>query len=228
MTKQVQLESARDVIRWIRLVFFQNDIRKMRAHGLNVGYPVLALVFSQIDYLADLMYFEESDENSSDGQENTRRQNSNTVLAGKFMSREMGRVNPIYDVKFKEEYKFERGKAEDFAQLLYLGLRSKLVHAGGCYPPFEVTAEEGAEHLHMKLNPATGLFMVHAYRMNDELQGSIQMLYARVLHDWELFEKLTNRISREKTRILKHAERATEIVLEMIEKGFLEEPRTKR
>lgn len=210
-----QNDSARDIIRWIdsRLCFFQNDIRNIRASRINAGYPVLALVFSQIEYLSDLMYFQEAKKSKD---------NRPTQLAGKFINEEMSHVNPIYGITFDKAHNLQWGQAENFGELLYLTLRSKVVHQGGSYPPFEVTAEEPATHLHMKFDAARRLFLVHAYRMNDELQGTIQMLFTRVLDGEDgLLDVLKKGIIRENTRLRQYQRDVSPILDEMEEKDVI-------
>lgn len=207
----MKIQTGSDIIRWVqsRLRFFQGDIANMRVRGLNMGYPVLGLVFSQIEYLSDLMYTE------------TGKNSTSTINSGRFISEEMSKVNPIYGASFSKKYPFEWGKASNFGELLYLTLRSKIAHQGGSYPPFEVTAEEHNSHLHMRFDTASRLFMVHAYRMNDELQGAIQIVFSSIEDGHEDPEPLIANIIREQVRLRKYQDDLIPILDEMRKKGFI-------
>jgi len=141
-------------------MFCQENIDVFRSLSLNVGYPVLALVFGQIEYLTHMLY--------SEGQKTP----TATLFAGKFITEEMGTVNPIYGCEFSQKHSLPVGTASNYGELMYLTIRSKLHHQGGLYPPFAVTAEAKYEPYHLK-SDANGNIIIHAYIMNDELQTSI-------------------------------------------------------
>lgn len=170
LVSRIMHANGRDIVAYIqtRLSYPQCDIASMRGHRLNTAYPVLSLVFSQIEYISSILYSDSS--------------NGATSRTGRFIHEELGRINPNYSFTYKTRYKLpnKTGKAGNFGELLYQTLRSKVAHQSGCYPPFEVTAEEQLWHLHLRFDAARRLFMVHAYRMNEELQGALQMLYSRI------------------------------------------------
>lgn len=161
----------------IRLMFYQENIDVFRSLSLNVGYPVLALVFGQIEYLAHMLY--------SEGQRTPA-----TLFAGRFITEEMGTVNPIYGWEFSQKHSLPIGTASNFGELMYLTIRSKLHHQGGLYPPFKVTAEAKYEPCHLR-SDGEGNIIIHAYIMNDELQASISNLYESIMSGRRKMEALS-------------------------------------
>lgn len=203
-------KSGKEIAVWLlhRLVFFTGNIDSFKECNLKVGYPILSLVFAQIEYLSGMLY------SSPD------RDTSPTKLVGKYFTDEMSRVDPAYGFKFKKKHKLLWGSASNFGELLYLTLRSKIHHQGGAYPPFSVTAEPEFEQLHLTYYRKTGSIVVHAYRMNDDLQNSISSLYLEILREQRNLERLSANMEDEIARLEKYKTDVIPMIEDMHQNGF--------
>jgi len=202
--------SGKEIEAWLnsRLSFFRDNIHTFKACNLNVGYPILSLVFAQIEYLSDILYF------------CPERKSKPTQLVGRYFMEEMSKIDPAYGFKFKREHSLLWGNASNFGELLYLTLRSKIHHQGGAYPPFSVTAEPEFEHLHLNLDPRTSTVIIHAYRLNDDLQGSISSLNFELVRGQRNLERLAKNIDGEKARLEKYKADVTPMIEDMQQNGF--------
>lgn len=164
------------------------DIRNLRAHGINCGYPIMMLVMACMETMGELL--------SYTPQQKWGAKDKEAISA--FAHQLLVRVNPLYGTAFRRV-----GINSDptpLIVLLYYNLRCKLMHNANAIEGFPVEARPELQHLHLAMK-ANGSILIHAFRLFDDFMTGLELLYARAACDSVYSANLVQAILEYRTRL---------------------------
>ena len=150
------------------LKYPRENICRVRKHedeaDRNMGYPIVMLVLGCIDFLGFVLY----------GHDKAR--------VSKYIKNEMGEIDPIYRLKFKQHYTGKNGKARDsfLASLLYSYFRNGLMHTSNSIFPFSIDATDATYDHHLAMGD-DHVILINAFKLFDDFLNSYELLKEKML-----------------------------------------------
>lgn len=199
------------------LLHHHGNIDTLEQQRLNLGYPVLMLAWSAIEFVASLC-------SSKDSADDYIHDYFNTY---------MGRVDPRYletisndgllvpsrDGNGKVKTHQEKGEA-NAGDLLRTAMRNRLTHS--CGSILEIDSRKETENLHLMIRalPSGYTLFIHTYKLYHDYRSSLDFVYCNLESD-EFREMFISNLGRERARMLLMNDSVDKILQKYAEKNRL-------